>query len=116
MKMLRKSLAFPVVLLCLLTAAGAAPLRIVTSFYPVYIATLNVAKDVPGVEVVNLTPPLTGCLHDYQMTAGRLEEAVRRVRVRRQRRGHGVVSRRSDPPVARPEDHQRQRGDRAARG
>jgi zinc transport system substrate-binding protein len=64
---LRKSLAFPAVLLCLLTTAGAAPLRIVTSFYPVYIATLNVAKGVPGVEVVNLTPPLTGCLHDYQM-------------------------------------------------
>jgi zinc transport system substrate-binding protein len=64
---LRKSLAFPVVLLCLLTTAGAAPLRIVTSFYPIYIAALNVAKNVPGVEVVNLTPPLAGCLHDYQM-------------------------------------------------
>jgi len=67
MKLLRQNLAFPVVLLCLLTTANAAPLRIVTSFYPIYIATLNVTKDVPGVEVVNLTPPLTGCLHDYQM-------------------------------------------------
>jgi zinc transport system substrate-binding protein len=47
--------------------AGAAPLRIVTSFYPVYISVLNVVKDVPDVEVVNLTPPLAGCLHDYQM-------------------------------------------------
>jgi len=47
--------------------AGAAPLRIVTSFYPIHITTLNVAKNVPGVEVVTLTPPLTGCLHDYQM-------------------------------------------------
>ena len=44
------------------------PVRIITSFYPMYIATLNVAKDIPGVEVTNLTQPQTGCLHDYQMT------------------------------------------------
>ena len=56
------------------TAAGAIPpaqsqpRRIMTSFYPMYIATLNVAKDVPGVEVLNLTQPQTGCLHDYHMT------------------------------------------------
>lgn len=42
--------------------------KIITSFYPMYIATLNVAKDVDGVEVMNLTKPQTGCLHDYQMT------------------------------------------------
>ncbi|MFH0878268.1 MAG: zinc ABC transporter substrate-binding protein [Lentisphaerota bacterium] len=46
----------------------AKPLRIVTSFYPMYIATLNIAGDVPGVEVVNMTKPITGCLHDYQLT------------------------------------------------
>jgi len=57
-----------------LAQTGATPagpggrLRIVTSFYPVYIATLNVARGVPGVEVVNLTRPTTGCLHDYQLT------------------------------------------------
>lgn len=43
-------------------------LKIVTSFYPMYIMTLNIAKDVPGVTVVNMTKPFTGCLHDYQMT------------------------------------------------
>jgi len=42
-------------------------LTIVTSFYPVYIATINVTKDVPGVRVVNMTQPVTGCLHDYQL-------------------------------------------------
>ncbi|MCG9969461.1 metal ABC transporter substrate-binding protein [Pelotomaculum terephthalicicum JT] len=42
-------------------------LTIVTSFYPMYIAAINVAKDVPGVKVVNMTPPVTGCLHDYQL-------------------------------------------------
>lgn len=49
-------------------AAPAKPLRILTSFYPIYVTTLNITKDVPGVEVQNLTKPLTGCLHDYQMT------------------------------------------------
>ena len=42
--------------------------RIVTSFYPMYVATLNVTKGIDGVEVVNMTKPQTGCLHDYQLT------------------------------------------------
>jgi zinc transport system substrate-binding protein len=46
------------------------PLRIVTSFYPVYVAALNVTAGVPGVEVSNLASPHIGCLHDYQLTAG----------------------------------------------
>ena len=41
---------------------------IVTSFYPMYIATINITKGVPGVQVVNMTKPQTGCLHDYQLT------------------------------------------------
>lgn len=48
--------------------AEKTTVKIMTSFYPMYIATLNVAKGVPGVEVMNLTKPMTGCLHDYQMT------------------------------------------------
>ena len=52
------------------TIVQAAPLRVVTSFYPVYIATLNVADGVEGVEISNLTSPHIGCLHDYQLTAG----------------------------------------------
>lgn len=42
-------------------------LTIVTSFYPMYIEVLNITKDVPGVEVINMTEPQTGCLHDYQL-------------------------------------------------
>ena len=53
-----------------LPARADAPLRVVTSFYPVYVATLNVSAGVPGVEVHNLTSPHIGCLHDYQLTAG----------------------------------------------
>ena len=41
---------------------------VVTSFYPMYIATLNVVKDVPGVSLKNLSEPQTGCLHDFQLT------------------------------------------------
>jgi len=53
-----------------LPARAGEPLRVVTSFYPVYVAALNVTSGVPGVEVHNLTSPHIGCLHDYQLTAG----------------------------------------------
>lgn len=41
---------------------------IVTSFYPMYIFTKNIAKDIDDVQVVNMTEPQTGCLHDYQLS------------------------------------------------
>lgn len=41
---------------------------IVTSFYPMYITTINITKGVQGVEVINMTKAQTGCLHDYQLT------------------------------------------------
>lgn len=53
-----------------LPARADEPLRVVTSFYPVYVATLNISAGVPGVEVHSLTSPHIGCLHDYQLTAG----------------------------------------------
>lgn len=76
---------FTAVLLFLLTAVGTGIihtasekpaaankeeecLKIVTSFYPMYIAAKNVVGDVSGVELSNLTEPQTGCLHDYQLT------------------------------------------------
>ena len=59
-------------LLSLTDGANTAELRIVTSFYPIYLATLNVAGNIPGVEFINMTQPLTGCLHDYQLTPDNL--------------------------------------------
>lgn len=66
------------VILCLLSFSIAACTRIkpvtendfviLTSFYPVYIIAKNVAADVSGVQVKNMTPPVTGCLHDYTIT------------------------------------------------
>lgn len=46
---------------------AAEPFRIVTSFYPMYVATINITQGVDGVEVHNMTKPQTGCLHDYQL-------------------------------------------------
>lgn len=41
--------------------------RIVASFYPVYIAALNLTDGVDGAALECLVGPRTGCLHDYQM-------------------------------------------------
>lgn len=41
---------------------------VVTSFYPMYIATENIVKDIDGVTLKNLSEPQTGCLHDFQLT------------------------------------------------
>lgn len=43
-------------------------LVVVTSFYPMYIATANVVGDCEGIRVKNLSEPQTGCLHDFQLT------------------------------------------------
>lgn len=48
--------------------AGKAGFRIVTSFYPMYLDVINLTKGIDGVEVINMTKPQTGCLHDYQLT------------------------------------------------
>lgn len=68
-----------IMLLCLAAVSGCAntgqqaakkdgQLHIVTSFYPMYIATTNITKGVEGVQVTNMTKPQTGCLHDYQLS------------------------------------------------
>jgi zinc transport system substrate-binding protein len=68
---LRKSI-FLVFLTVFLTGmrsgAQAKEITVVASFYPAYITALNVAKDVSGVKVVNLTHGAQGCLHDYALT------------------------------------------------
>ena len=37
-------------------------LTVVTSFYPMYIAAMNVIGDTPGVDLQNLSEPQSGCL------------------------------------------------------
>ncbi|MGL6104742.1 metal ABC transporter substrate-binding protein [Romboutsia sp.] len=48
-------------------------IKIITSFYPIYIFTSNITKNIEGVELVNLTKPTTGCLHDYSITTGEMK-------------------------------------------
>jgi zinc transport system substrate-binding protein len=56
-------------LLVMWTWAGQAVGKsILTSFYPIHIAVLNITADVPGVKVVAMAPPSAGCLHDYQLS------------------------------------------------
>lgn len=55
-------------------ATSEKRLTILTSFYPMYIMTLNIVRDLPDVRVVNLTRPFTGCLHDYQLTPDDLKQ------------------------------------------
>lgn len=43
-------------------------LKVVTSFYPMYVAAMNVVDGMDYVSLENLSEPQTGCLHDYQLT------------------------------------------------
>ncbi|CUH93553.1 metal ABC transporter substrate-binding protein [Herbinix luporum] len=43
-------------------------IRIVTSFYPVYVLTSNLTDQIKGLKVDSLTDFSAGCLHDYQLT------------------------------------------------
>ena len=46
----------------------ANSLNIVTSFYPMYIATSNIIDGAANVTLKSLASPDVGCLHDYQLT------------------------------------------------
>jgi zinc transport system substrate-binding protein len=50
---------------------------IVTSFYPMYIHTINITKDMSGIDVVNMTAPQEGCLHGYQLIPDDLKRLER---------------------------------------
>jgi zinc transport system substrate-binding protein len=56
---------------------ASKPVRITASFYPMYIATLNVTKGITGVEVRDLTKPMTGCLHDYSITTDDMKQLTK---------------------------------------
>ena len=82
MKSVRILVSFILALAVLLPACGRggeeakvpAALRILSSFYPMYIMALNVTRGVEGVELENLAPPSTGCLHDYALTAADMKK------------------------------------------
>lgn len=43
-------------------------INIITSFYPMYIATANIVDGIEDVNLECLASPEVGCLHDYQLT------------------------------------------------
>lgn len=48
--------------------------RIVTSFYPMYIMALNVTEGIENVEVENMADNQVGCIHDYTLTTSDLKK------------------------------------------
>jgi zinc transport system substrate-binding protein len=47
--------------------AAAAPVRVLASFLPMYIFTVNVVGDAPGITVDLMLPASLGCPHDYAL-------------------------------------------------
>ena len=71
--MIKKIFTLLICALLFVTGCGSdkkddGTLKIVTSFYPMYLDVMNITRGAEGVQVVNMTPPQTGCLHDYQLT------------------------------------------------
>lgn len=52
----------------------AEEFRIVTSFYPVYVVTLNLIDGAENVTLLNFAKPDIGCLHDYTLTTEDLKK------------------------------------------
>lgn len=83
---MKKKLIFLLVCIILISASGWVvastmsneenddSIKIVTSFYPMYLLANNIAQGAKGVEVVNLTNYETGCLHDYQLTTSDMKK------------------------------------------
>ena len=63
------TLLMPIILLtgCRNVEEKDESFKIVTSFYPVYIATLNITDGANNVKVENMTSNQVGCLHEYTL-------------------------------------------------
>lgn len=61
-------------LIVMLLPACAMAQTIVTSFYPIFVLTLNLTNGIDGLEVRNMAAPGTGCLHDYQLQTGDMKK------------------------------------------
>lgn len=48
--------------------------KILTSFYPIYIMTINITDGAENVETNNMTEKLTGCIHNYNLTTEDLKK------------------------------------------
>lgn len=80
MKKYRKAGIF-LLFLCLLASCGRGAeeegsdgLRVLTSFYPVYLIAQEVTAGTEGILLENMAQPQTGCLHDYELTIADMKE------------------------------------------
>lgn len=48
--------------------------EILTSFYPIYIMTLNITNGAEDVKVSNMAEKYTGCIHDYTLTTADMKK------------------------------------------
>jgi len=65
-------------LLCLVTEGYAkSEIRILSSFYPIYILTGSVVKGAPGVRTSLMLPSTQGCPHEYTLTVGDMKKLSR---------------------------------------
>lgn len=83
---------------------------IVTSFYPMYILTQNVAAGIDGVTVQNMAEQNVGCLHDYQLQTRDMVTLEGAGCAGHQRRRDGAVHGQGDDPARRFAGHRRKRG------
>lgn len=82
---MKKTISIILLLIIVLTLTGCQlqeqnneNYTIVTSFYPMYVLTKNIANGIEGVCVQNMTSQNVGCLHDYTLTTAdlmKVEEA-----------------------------------------
>lgn len=49
-------------------------IKILTSFYPIYVMTLNITDGVENVETSNMADQFYGCIHDYTLTTEDLKK------------------------------------------
>lgn len=70
-RFMKKVIALCIALLLVLPLVGCCAteenISVMATFYPVYVLAENVLNGVEGVTLSSMTPPTTGCLHDYQL-------------------------------------------------
>ena len=80
-KYLKSSLIIMLLTLTLITFSGCTKskednkkLKIVTSFYPIYIMAQNITDGIESIELTNMTDINVGCLHDYTLQPADLKK------------------------------------------
>ncbi|GFI62094.1 high-affinity zinc uptake system binding-protein ZnuA [Clostridiales bacterium] len=69
--------AFMLLTSCRSASVNDSGINIVASFYPIYLIAENVIGNTDVISLSSMAGPQTGCLHDYQLTAGDMERLER---------------------------------------